>query len=93
MKTTGLDAILGKTITGVVVKTPGNERSGVQMQMHLVFSDGTCFEIYSTSGPFSFASAPDRGGIEEARRYLCPPLEIAYEVVLDDDEEILPKPF
>ncbi len=91
MKTTGLDAILGKTITGVVVKTPGRGPAGVQMQMHLVFSDGTCFEIYSASGPFGFASAPDRGGIEEARRYLCPPLEIAYDVVLGENGEILRK--
>jgi hypothetical protein len=61
-----VDQILGKTITGVVIKEfPDSPR----MQIHLVFSDGTNFEFYSTNEEIMPIKGLRRGGIEDITRY------------------------
>jgi|CXWL01.1.fsa_nt_gi hypothetical protein len=63
----GIRNIVGKTISGVVVKEADRlPRS----QIYLLFSDGTYFEIYSGSGDMSGAGGVDVGGIEKVRQYM-----------------------
>lgn len=76
-----LGEIVGKRITAVVVKKGG----GSGWQLHLVFDDDTCYEIYR-DGHLGTAGGLDRGGLEEARRYGRDGDEIVFEVVLDDAE-------
>lgn len=59
--------LVGKTIAHVVVKKrPGQPRS----QLFLVFTDGTYYEFFSPDGDLEGASAIDRGGLSDVRRYL-----------------------
>jgi hypothetical protein len=72
----GIRNIVGKTISGVVVKEADRlPRS----QIYLLFSDGTYFEIYSGSGDMSGAGGVDVGGIEEVRRYMSATHRIVIE--------------
>jgi len=61
--------ILGKTIQAVVTaERDGINPPGPKVQMFLVFSDGTAFEVYSSY--FRGASGLDGGGIDAAVRYV-----------------------
>lgn len=60
----GIRAILGKTVTGVVIT---ENLKQPRIQLFLAFSDGTYFEVWGES--FSCAGGIDGGGIEEATRY------------------------
>jgi hypothetical protein len=62
----GIRGIVGKTITGVVAS---RNRSDPRQQLFLVFSDGTSYELYSSSGDLHSASGLDRGDADAARRY------------------------
>ena len=58
--------IVGKTIAHVVVtKRPSKPMS----QLFLVFTDGTYYEFFSPLGDLEGASAIDKGGLEDVRRY------------------------
>lgn len=66
-----MKAILGKTITGVIVKKgPLGEKPAVAV--HRVFDDDTSYEIY-TDYHINFAGGLNHGGMEWARRYDTPP--------------------
>jgi hypothetical protein len=61
-----VDQILGKTITGIVIKEfPDTPR----MQIHLAFSDGTNFEFYCTNDTIMPIKGLRRGGLESISRY------------------------
>jgi len=62
----GINEILGKTITGIVVsKKPGSPGQ----QVFLIFNDGTYFEFWGES--FTGAGGVDAGGIEKVRLYVA----------------------
>lgn len=78
------EVILGKTISGVIIKK--GERSSPSMQLFLLFDDNTYFEFWSW-GDYSGLSAAgglDRGGAEEVRRYM-PNMEIIFEKLVSND--------
>jgi hypothetical protein len=78
MKTGGLHAMLGKTVTGVIVKrarTNGLPPS----QVFLILSDGTYLELW---GDFNAAGGLDSGGVENARGYMAEATEIVFEAHL-----------
>lgn len=61
-----VDQILGKTITGVVIKEfPSTPR----MQLHLVFSDGTNFEFYCQGDEITPIKGLRYGGLEDVTGY------------------------
>lgn len=84
MKTKGLEQIMGKTITGVVVKRARIGRRTPSMQLHLVFNDGTCFEMYTMSGEIFFAGGVDGGGFQEALDYGSDVLEVVFQAHLGE---------
>jgi hypothetical protein len=81
-----LKEILGKTIQGAIVKK--NMTDGYPaMSVHLVFNDGTSYEIYSMY-PMSFAKGVNHWDMESARKYGIDsrgPMENVLDVTLDDD--------
>lgn len=71
----GAQEILGKSISGVVIKSsPDQPRS----QLFLLFADGTCFEFYS-DGSIRPTGGVDRVTIEDVRRYLKGRTEVVFE--------------
>jgi hypothetical protein len=56
--------ILGRTITGVIMKESGERYPNAQL--FLLFSDGTYYELY---GEHIHGSGPDRGGKQEVLDY------------------------
>lgn len=78
----GLKDVLGKTIKGVVVKkNAAGETPAVSV--HLVFDDGTSYEIYSLV-QMSFASGLNQWDMDRARKYGCPPMENVIDISVDD---------
>ena len=74
--------ILGKTIKGVIVKI-NLQHSRPAIAVHLVFTDGTSYEIYSLSS-LEFVRGLRRWSMEDARKYLNPPMENVLDVSIDD---------
>ena len=77
-----LKEILGKTITGVIVKKNVN-RSSPAMAVHLVFNDGTSYEIYADY-PMNFAGGLNPWDMEKARKYGGPPMENVLDISVDE---------
>ena len=77
-----LKEILGKTIKGVIVKqnTAGTYPA---VSIHIVFNDGTSYEIYSLY-QMSFGKGLNHWGMEEARQYLNPPMENILDLSVDE---------
>lgn len=78
-----VDQILGKTITGVVIKR--SMRDNPRTQLHLVFADGTHFEFYCQHDDIVPIKGLRRGGIEAINRYSVE--DIVYENTLKDGRE------
>jgi hypothetical protein len=77
-----LKGILGKTIKGVIVKN--NVGLGQPaMAVHLFFDDGTSYEIY-TSVDMNFAGGLNYWTMDEARRYLSPPMENILDISVNE---------
>ena len=80
----GYDAmkeILGKTIKGVIVKKNLKDRHPA-MAVHLVFNDGTSYEIY-TMWDMSFAKGVNHWDMDDARKYGIPPMENVLDISVD----------
>ena len=78
-----LKDIIGKTIKGVIVK---KNMSGTfpAMAVHLVFTDGLSYEIY-TDYHMNFAGGLDTGDMQKARNYACPPMENVLDISINDE--------
>jgi hypothetical protein len=61
----GVRQVIGKTISSVVV---GKSKHDPQVQVFLVFDDGTYFEFWGAH--FRGAGRVDRGGVQEASAYI-----------------------
>jgi hypothetical protein len=62
-----IQRIIGKTITGVIVKERHNSP---RSQVFLLFSDNMYYELYTTDGQICGTGGLDPGGREEVLRYL-----------------------
>jgi hypothetical protein len=76
--------ILGKTIKGVIVKKNPQPFSQPAMAVHLFFTDGTSYEIYSAPLEMNFAGGLNRWSMDEARKYLSPPMENVLDIAIDE---------
>lgn len=79
-----LKEILGKTIKGVMVKENTRSFSQPKMSVHLFFTDGTSCEIYSPMLEMNFASGLNLWSMDEARKYLCPPMENVLDISIEE---------
>lgn len=78
---TCLPQLLGKTLTGIVIKT--STKSGPpQFQLFLCFTDNTYYEIYGLAS-LSGAGGVDAGGRKEVLNYMSPPQEVVFQTFLD----------
>jgi hypothetical protein len=77
-----IKAILGKTIKGIVVKK-NMSRSFPAMAIHLVFNDGTSYEVYADY-PINFAAELNSWDMERARKYGYPPMENVLDISVDE---------
>jgi hypothetical protein len=84
----GIQDILGKTITGVLVKIKKGEVGAPGKQVFLIFSDGTAYEFYGDYPGFSMSSSLDQGGMERAKNYMSQAMKIVFEAVLDKDGKV-----
>jgi hypothetical protein len=67
--------IVGKTITGVIVK----EGTGPRSQLFLTFSDGTYYEFYCGDSAISCTGGVDRGGVAEVLKYMSPRQQVVFQ--------------
>jgi hypothetical protein len=84
MNFVGIKDIIGKTITGVVYKESNENPS---CQLFLILSDGKWFEFYTIRGASiipTHSSYP--GGLDGARKYLSPTMEITFESYIEGDK-------
>jgi hypothetical protein len=79
-----LDALVAKTITGVILKErkPG-VRSSVQAQLFLVFGDGTYMELWTTSDEI-WPAGPHGGGRAAAEDYCADSMHIVHTTFKDE---------
>ena len=64
----GVDQVVGKTVTGVVMTE--NENSSPRSQLFLIFSDGTSYEFWVHSEKMTTASQVDQCDRDEVIRLL-----------------------
>jgi hypothetical protein len=76
-----MKGILGKTIKGVIVKENKGRRDPA-MAVHLIFSDGTSYEIY-TNYHMNFAGGVNPWDMDKVRKYGSPPMENVLDISLD----------
>jgi len=76
--------ILGKTIKGIIVKKNSEPFGQPAMAIHLFFTDGTSYEIYSSPLEMNFAGGLNQWSMDEARKYLCPPMENVLDISVDE---------
>ena len=88
MKEQGVCLIVGKTIERVIVKRHKEDWIRPAVQVFLIFTDGTSYEIYSADG-IGLPSGLDKGGREEVLRYLSNEMEVTCEGFLDENKEIV----
>ena len=96
MKTSGLKQIVGKTITGVVIKKHNSSPSGGPFfQIYLVFLDNTNFEMYTSSNQeeIFFGGYVDVGGFAEVRQHAAGYMTLLYEAFLDDNGQLTEKSY
>ncbi len=72
----GIKEILGKTITGVVVKARDD---APRSQVFLLFSDNTHFELYCQDADIQGTGGLWRGGVEDVRKYMSATARIVLE--------------
>jgi len=81
----GIDEITGKTIERVIVKRKkGAPGYGFGMQVFLLFTDHTYYEIFS-DWLIGFTGRVYEGGREEVLRYVSDAMEVEYEAYLDEN--------
>jgi hypothetical protein len=79
--------ILGKTITGIIIKHNVRDHSPYHM-IHIVFHDGTSLEI-DLINEAHFGSYLDQGGQAWARQYMGAVMQVDYEAYLDENGAVV----
>lgn len=83
-----LPSIIGKTITGIVVKIC-NKPISPSSQVFLIFSDNTSLEFYTTHGRITSGGGLYQGGMDEARHYLSDVMDITLDACLDENGKVV----
>jgi hypothetical protein len=72
----GIRQIIGKTITGLIVKERVNPETGPATQVFLLFSDGTNYELY---GNVVGTSGLGKMDVLDIKRYMAPEMKVVLE--------------
>lgn len=82
----GIEEITGKTIERVIVKRKKGPEKGIGfgMQVFLLFTDHTYYELFS-DWLIGFTGRVYEGGREEVLRYASDAMDVEYETYLDEN--------
>jgi hypothetical protein len=81
MNDPGLESLLGRRITGAIIKKARQVGSNPSAQLFLILDDGTYAEVYAHVGGLVF-SLPYPGGAPEVRKYMDVSMETVREAYL-----------
>jgi len=86
MAVKGIEQTTGRTIERVIVKRKKGPFNGFGpvMQVFLLFTDHTYYEIYADNMIY-FTGGVDEGGREEVLRYVSDAMEVVYEGYRDEN--------
>ena len=85
---TGASEIVGKTITGVIVKTAIDPIAKPQGQLFLIFDDNSSYEFYSYFGPLSTTGGIDKKtSFREIYNYMTERYHVEFHAVKDPDSD------
>jgi len=82
----GAAEIVGKTITGVIIKQAKGVRDRPQSQLYLLFDDNSYYEFYSFSDSISNTGGclPD-SSFREVYKYMEEQFDVVFHAVKDPD--------
>lgn len=82
----GSSQIVGKTITGVIIKQAKSPSDTPQSQLYLLFSDNSYFEFYSFSGSISnTGGCLPNSSFREVYEYMKEQFDVVFHAVQDPD--------
>jgi len=82
----GASEIVGKTITGVIVKTAKDPKEKPQGQLFLIFDDNSSYEFYCYFSPLSTTGGLDKNtSFREVYNYMADRYDIEFHAVKDPD--------
>lgn len=82
----GSSQIVGKTITGVIIKQAKSPSATPQSQLYLLFSDNSYFEFYSFSGSISnTGGCLPNSSFREVYEYMKEQFDVVFHAVQDPD--------
>ena len=85
---TGASEIVGKTITGVIVKAAIDPKAKPQGQLFLIFDDNSSYEFYSYFSPLSTTGGLDKNtSFREVYSYMKERFYIEFHAVKDPDSD------
>ena len=82
---TELERIVGRRISGVIVKAARDPKSRPRSSLFLLFDDGTYYEFYASDDSITATGGVDRGGIHEVLQYLNDHSEVIFCATKDPD--------
>jgi hypothetical protein len=80
---TNAHEILGKTITGIILKYADKPAETPQSQLWLLFSDNTCYEFYCLGDSIRPSGGVIANGLEHINHYMQDGYFVACKAMLD----------
>lgn len=65
-----VEKIIGRRISGVVIKHNNDNRAELSSQLFLLFDDNTYYEFYTNDSPIGTTGGVDQGGLKEVLAYM-----------------------
>ena len=81
----GIYQAVGKTIERVVIKEKVHGGNDPRNQVFLIFTDGTYYELYTSSEDMGFCGRVDTGDRDTVLRYMADCMRVVYEGYLDEN--------
>lgn len=84
----GAAEIVGKTITGVIIKQAKGARDTPQSQLYLLFDDNSYYEFYSFSGSISnTGGCLPNASFREVYKYMEEQFNVVFHAIKDPDSD------
>lgn len=84
LKLYGMEKIIGKTISGVIVKE-NNYGGSPRAQLFLMFDDDTYYEFYVSGDKLNSTSDIDMGSRADVRRYMDEGMDTIVDLHAEDE--------
>lgn len=84
----GAEEIIGKTVTGLIIKQAKNTSDTPQSQLFLLFDDNSYYEFYSFSGSISnTGGCLPKKSFREVYEYMKEQFDVVFHAVKDPDSD------